>query len=207
MSKRKDVMLKVKQVMGAPIRPPVHFAMVNMAALEGINELLATPKMAQAARLLMVLIRHMTPGSGGVVVCSRETMRELLGVSMPTVERALRALIDGKWVHRMRIGGAHALAINRAVAWVGPRGDMQHAVFEATVIASRSEQDAAGLDPGPLRPIPITASDELAIPYGEGLPPPSQRILDGMAAVPTTAQGIERDPNTVDFIEGRADAG
>ena len=82
-------------------------------------------------------------------------MAEILNCSMPTVERALRILIGEGWVQRIKIGGAHALAINHRVAWVGQRGDIQHAVFGATVIASRSEQDAISLAPPPIRPIPV----------------------------------------------------
>jgi len=186
--KTKRLTLKASQTMGGHIKQPVTFAMVDMAAIEGISDLIHTAP--NAARLLMTLIRHMSPGSGGVVVCSRETMRELLDCSMPTIERALRTLIGGQFVHRVKIGSAYALAINDRVAWVGPRGDIQHAVFSATVIASRSEQDAVGLNPGKLRPVPVIASDEHAIAGGDGLPPPSQPELDGLP--PAVIQRGER---------------
>ena len=82
-----------------------------------------------AAELVLALIETMQPGAGGVVVVSRQTMAEILNCSMPTVERALRILIGEGWVQRIKIGGAHALAINHRVAWVGQRGDIQHAVL------------------------------------------------------------------------------
>lgn len=176
--KQPQVMLKAKQTMGQPL---THFAMVELQALEGLGMLVRShPK---AAELMLTLIRQMPPGSGGVVVCGRQAMREMLDCSMPTVERALRVLIDGGWVQRMRIGSAHALAINHRVAWVGSRGNIQHAVFSATVIASRTEQDDMGLNPPPARNVPILAPGEHALAVGPGAEPPSQPELDGVPPV------------------------
>lgn len=176
--KQPQMMLKAKQAMGQPI---THFAMVELHALEGLGMLVRShPK---AAELMLTLIRQMPPGSGGVVVCGRQAMREMLDCSMPTVERALRVLIEGGWVQRMRIGSAHALAINHRVAWVGPRGAIQHAVFSATVIASRTEQDAMSLNPPPSKHVPILAPGEHALAVGQGSEPPSQPELDGVPPV------------------------
>ena len=143
--------------------------MIELTALEGIQGLIS--RAPQAARLLVSLIRRMSPGSAGVVVISREAMREILGVSMPTVERALRVLITEGWVHRIRIGSASALAINRRVAWMGPRGEIQHAIFDATVIASRSEQDELSLNPPPMQRVPILAPGEALETDADGLMP------------------------------------
>ena len=155
-----------------------HFAMIEKTALHNLDVLMS--KDMQAARMVVSLIRLLEPGSGGVVVASNKTLQSLLKISESTVKRALRTLIEGHWVQRMRIGGAHALAINRAVAWVGPRGQLDHAVFGATVIASREEQDAMALDPGQLRQIPVAHAWEVALPAGDEPPPPSQMGLAGM---------------------------
>lgn len=195
MPKAKPVRLQASQATGSPIS----FAMVEMHALEALHELMR--RAPRAAELAVCLISHMRPGSGGVVLASRETMRELLGCSMPTVERALRVLISEGWVQRVKVGGAHALAINSRVAWVGPRGDLTHAVFEATVIASRSEQDAVSLSPPPARHLPTMQAGEQPVPYGDGMPPPAQPLLSGME--PLTAQ--TRDPSTIDWVNGAAD--
>ena len=117
------------------------------------------------------------------MLVSRETMRELLECSMPTVDRALKTIITEGWAQRIKVGGASALAINHRVAWVGPRGDIQHAVFGATVIASRSEQDALGLHPPPMRPIPIMRPGEIPLMQGPGMDPPSQPDLEGIPPV------------------------
>lgn len=163
---------------GQPVNEHSHFAMVELRALEAMTEL--NDRAPKAVNLLLALIRRMQPGAAGVVVCSRETLCELLGASMSTVERSLRLLISEGWVQRIRIGGASALAINSRVAWVGPRGQLTHAVFEATVIASRSEQDAIALEPPPLRQVPMVRSGEIALATGPGSEPPSQPALDGI---------------------------
>jgi len=181
MPKTKPLTLKPTQVKGRSITRHTHFAMVELAALEGLGGLIQ--RAPKAAQLIVTLIRHMAPGSGGVVVVSRETMRELLECSMPTVERALRLLMDEGWVQRIRIGGAHALAINHRVAWMGDRGEIQHAVFGATVIASRSEQDAISLEPPPIRRVPIVRPGEEALAVGPGEEPPSQQLLAGVEPV------------------------
>jgi hypothetical protein len=190
MPKTKSVTLKPTQTKGRPITQHAHFAMVELAALEGLGGLI--PRAPKAAQLLVSLIRHMSPGSGGVVVVSRETMREILVCSMPTVERALRLLMDEGWVQRIRVGGAHALAINHRVAWIGDRGEIQHAVFGATVIASRSEQDAIALNPPPIRRVPIVRPGEDVLAVGQGEDPPSQQLLTGVEPVALTGDAAER---------------
>jgi hypothetical protein len=149
-------MAKAPQKRGRPIT----WAQVNLEAARGLAGLVS--RQPVAAQLVLTLIQHMKPGAGGVVVVSRNTMAELLEVSLSSIERALRVLIDEGWVQRIRIGGAPALAINHRVAWIGPRGDLPHAVFGATVIASRSEQDDLALNPPPMRSVPAMAQDELA---------------------------------------------
>lgn len=175
--------VRVKATIGAPITQVVGpgratFAMVEKAALLNIDVLMRQDM--QAARLIMSLIRLMEPGSAGVVVISRQSMAELLGVSLPTVQRALKTLIEGHYVQRIKIGSAYAIAVNKAVAWVGPRGGMDHAVFTATVVASRSEQDALSLAPGELKQLPIAHPSESILAVGNDPEPPFQPGLDGV---------------------------
>jgi AraC-like DNA-binding protein len=155
---------------------PAHFAMVEKQALHNLDSLMCEDM--NAARLIVSLIRLLEPGSGGVIVISRKTIQELLGVSESTVARCLRTLSSGGWVQRMRIGGAYALAVNKAVAWVGPRGEMARAVFSATVVASRSEQDAVALNPPALKQFPMTQPGESVLLTGEA-DPPTQELMPG----------------------------
>lgn len=193
MKNKSNVSLKATQKRGETITSNAHFAMVELHALEGLSSLIhRAPK---AAQLIVTLIRRMTSGSAGVIVVSRETMKELLCCSMPTVDRSLKLLMEEGWIQRIRIGGASAIAINRRIAWIGSRGAIQHAVFDATVIASRSEQDAISLEPPTMRRVPVVEMVEIAIPFGDGESPPSQPELggvDGPVAV-AGADAIERD--------------
>jgi hypothetical protein len=172
---------KLRVAIGSPIQHVIqsghtHFAMVEKQALANLDELMREDM--NAARLILSLIRLMEPGSGGVVVISRKAMQELLGVSESTVKRALRTLIAGHWAHRVRIGGAYALAVNSSIAWVGSREKMQHAVFRATVIAASSEQDEHGLNPGDLKQLPTNQPGETVLPVGKA-EPPSQELIPG----------------------------
>lgn len=179
-----DVRLKATHAIGRPIT----WAQLNLDAAEDLRGLMRRNRWS--AELILCLIQKMEPGAGGVVLVSRETMKELLGCSMPTVDRALKTIITEGWAQRIKVGGASALAINHRVAWIGPRGDIQHAVFGATVIASRSEQDAIALDPPPMRPIPMMHSGEVPLMVGLGMKPPSQPDLDGIPpVVATMAEG------------------
>lgn len=186
---------RVKAMMGAPISQVIqpgqaHFAMIEKEALYNLDQLMQADM--QAARLIVSLVRLMEPGSGGVVVISRTAMAELLKVSIPTIQRALKTLIEGHWVQRIKIGGAYALAVNKEVAWVGPRGQLDHAVFQATVIAARSEQDAAALAPGKLRQIPMAQPHESVLAVGEEPGPPVQTMIEGAEPVALTGDAADR---------------
>ena len=109
-------MKKLKAFEGSPISQVVqpgraNFAMIEKVALHNLDKLMQEDM--QAARLVMSLIRLMEPGSGGIVVASNKSLQELLGVSESTVARALRSLVKGNWVQRIRIAGAHALDKNK----------------------------------------------------------------------------------------------
>ncbi len=144
------------------------FSMIEKQALFDMDVLIA--KEPTAARVLTHLIRLTEPGSGGVVIISRATLGKMLQVSDPTVGRAIRVLVEGNWIQRMRVGGAYALAVNKSVAWTGPRGQMEHAVFTATVVAARDEQDADALASPDLRRVPAAYQGEGLISIGEAMP-------------------------------------
>ena len=164
------------------------FSMIEKQALLDMDQLIA--KEPTAARVLNHLIRLTEPGSGGVVIISRATLGKMLKVSDPTVGRAIRVLVEGSWIQRMRVGGAYALAVNRSVAWTGPRGKMDHAVFNAVVVASRDEQSEDALASPDLRRVPTIAPGELLIPVGE-VTPPAQELIPGTEPVLTTQAKLE----------------
>ena len=176
-TKSSSVRLKATSAIGRPIT----WAQLNLAASEDLRGLIG--RQPKAAQLVLALIEKMEPGGGGVVVASRTAMAELIGSSLPTVDRALRLLTEEGWIQRMRIGGAFAMAINYRVAWIGTRKNIEHAVFGATVIASRSEQDQIAMAPPAMRHMPMMRPDEIPLIDGDGMDPPSQPELDGMPPV------------------------
>jgi len=202
-TKTTPVTLRASAVIGRPIT----WAQLSLAASEDLRGLIH--RHAAAAQLILALIERMRPGTGGVVVVSRTTMAEILGASPRTIDRALATLAAEGWVQRMRIGGAFALAINSRVAWVGERDHLSHAIFAATVIASRTEQDAMALDPPPIRHVPTLQPGEHPLMVGPGQPPPSQPDLPGTPPVVAVAAAdrVERppmhiDPETGEIIPG-----
>ena len=154
------------------------FAMISDEALEKMDVLIK--KQPLAARLLTKLVRHLPQGTSGVVVVSRQAMAELMDCSIPSIQRAITVLKEGGWVQAMRISGAYALAINARVAWRGNRDGIPFAVFSATVIAARSEQDSDSIDPPPMKTVPITHANEITISSPPHAKPPSQQRIDGM---------------------------
>lgn len=181
--------------MGAPISKVVqpghaHFVMIEKEALFNLDELMQADM--QAARLFMSLARLLEPGSGGVVVASNQAMQEMLDVSPSTVARALRTLVKGEFVRRVRVGGAHALAINQEFAWVGKQDDKQYAVFPAMVIASRAEQMAADLKPGKPKHMPLANRGEHVLPVGAEPDPPAQGLIEGTEPVALVGDAAER---------------
>jgi len=195
-----NVKLKATKMTGRPIT----WAQLNLEASEDLRGLMRRDR--HAAELILALIEKMEPGGCGVVICSRETMRQILDCSMPTVDRALKTIITEGWAQRIKIGGTPALAINSRVAWIGARGELPHAVFSATVIASRSEQDAIALNPPPIRNIPVLRRGELPLMEGAGQQPPSQPDLDGVPPVIAYA-GEHTDPETgeITIVAGQHD--
>jgi len=161
---------------------PMTFSMIEKQALADMDSLIH--KEPTAARLLVHLVRLTEPGSGGVVIISRATLTKILKVSDPTIGRAIRVLSDGNWIQRMRVGGAYALAVNKSVAWTGPRGQMDHAVFTATVVASSEEQDEKALSSPDLRRVPSVYQGEGLITTGSTIPP-SQEIIPGTEPIST----------------------
>lgn len=175
-------MARVRYQAGEPLQNvlqpgKMEFAMVEKQALHNLDKLMAEDM--QAARLIVHLVRLMEPGDSGVVVVSRNALSEIMAVSESTVKRATNALAKGNWVQRLKVGSAWAFAINARVAWVGDRDATARAVFRATVVTSKKEQDAAGLSMEPIKRLPIMRSGETPLAVGREPEPPAQKLIPG----------------------------
>lgn len=135
----------------------------------------------KAAQLMHLLVANMD--RKGAVVASQKTLAEMMGCSVATVKRSLKALTDDNWLDVARIGsergGVNAYLVNRRVAWADKRENQRYAAFDARIIVSASEQAPATLEATePLRQLPQLGETQL--PTGDGVDPPSQPSLEGM---------------------------
>jgi hypothetical protein len=135
-------------------------------------------KNALAASILSFFIEKM--GKNNTIVCSYQVLQEITGYSRPSVARALKVLKEDRWVQAIRIGSAHAYAVNSAAFWSSWGNGKKYSVFHATVIASESEQKEAiaTMEKIKLKHMPVLDINEQAVMGAEELPPPDQKDLD-----------------------------
>ena len=147
----------------------------------------------KAATLLHVMVSQM--GRNNAIVASQGTLARLVGCSLPTLKRALATLRDGQWIEMRQIGPtgtACAYIVNDRVAWSGKRDGIRYSMFSATVVVTDDEQpDRETLEgQAPLTRLPALYPNEMQLPSGEGLPPPSQPSFAGFEPdLPATEAG------------------
>ena len=135
----------------------------------------------RAAMLLHHLVAQM--GHQNAVVVPQKVLAKLMKCSQETVKRAVADLVAERWVQVVKLNGpgtVNAYVVNDRVAWGQPRDQLNLSAFSATVVADHDDQDPTTLDHAGLRRIPILYPGEQQLPAGQGEPPPSQTILDGM---------------------------
>lgn len=142
-----------------------------------------------AAALVHLLCR--LAGDDDTVVASQRVLAERLGVSPQTIMRALRKAEAAQYIEIIRLGatatGACGYRLNSRVHWTKNSAGKSAAAFRAVVLASADDQPA--IDSTPLRRVPVIRAGEIPIPTGDGLPPPSQPTLSGVAE-----PAVEIDP-------------
>lgn len=138
------------------------------------------PKAAQLMHLLTARV-----GNQNAVMVSQKTLMQLMQCSRRTVQRAVDALVEDRWVEVRQVGDngtVNAYVINDRVAWSGKRDGIRYSLFNAAVVVSDQEQpdrENLGTQP-PLRRLPSLFRGEQQLPTGSGLAPPSQPIFPGL---------------------------
>jgi DNA-binding transcriptional MocR family regulator len=136
----------------------------------------------RAAALMHQLVAQMDRRENTVVV-SQKTLAKIMGVSDRTISRAVKELVEERWIEVVKLNGAgsvNAYRVNDRVAW-GQRRDQLHlSRFSATVVADRADQDETQLEGQPLRSLPLMAPGWEQLPSGPGEPPPSEPPLEGL---------------------------
>lgn len=144
---------------------------------------LLTRKSALAAQIMHLLVARV--GEHNAVVISQGALASLTGASRRGIQKALKVLIDDRWIELRQIGDRgtiNAHVINDRVAWSGKRDGIRYSLFSAVVVLSEEEQpDRTCLGrQEPLRKVPSIYHGEQQLPSGDGLPPPSEPSLPGM---------------------------
>lgn len=135
----------------------------------------------RASALLHVLVSEM--GQQNAIVVSQKNLARMLNCTTRTIRNSLVVLEQENWIETRQIGQngtINAYIVNDRVAWFGNRDGIRYSLFTATILISDDEQKAGDKEnQEPLINIPTIFKDEGQIPFGEGLPPPSQPILEG----------------------------
>lgn len=137
----------------------------------------------KAAALMHVIVGNM--GRHNALVASQKTLASMMGCTTRTVQRALEVLRDGNWIEVRQMGPTgtvNAYIVNDRVAWSGNRDGIRYSLFSAAVLVSDNEQpDKTELGTqASLERLPSLYPGEQQLPFGNGLPPPTQPPLTGM---------------------------
>jgi len=155
-----------------------NFVQVTRSYLSEMRKL--TRKNPLAQEILLYLVENMGKTTNAVV-CSYNTLQEITGMGRTSVAGAIKLLKQDNWIEAVKIGSATAYAINARVFWQAGRNQKHYAIFQATVIASSSDQtsDFNEKSKESLMHIPfVKTGDRISINSNEKLPPPDQADLD-----------------------------
>lgn len=134
-----------------------------------------------AAALLHILVANLDKQNA--VVVNQKTLAKMAGLSERTIRNALTVLKNENFIEVIRLNGpgtVNAYVVNDRVVWTGKTSDKIHlSLFSASIIADAEFQEPGTMENrSKLRQLPWIG--ELQLPHGDGEPPVSQRLLDGM---------------------------
>jgi DNA-binding transcriptional ArsR family regulator len=113
------------------------WAQFNLEETRRMMELtLAAPK---AAAILFFLIDQMDDYNA--VVCSVQTIQELLDLSRSTVARNIKILKDGGYMTVLKTGNANVYCVNDTVFWKSWHKNRRYAKVQANVLLTSTEQE------------------------------------------------------------------
>lgn len=172
--KNQEIEYQQAQLAEKKTRVPGGFYLMNRGAEKHLR---ALARENPAAGLVLSVIReHMGIGSNAVTV-SQGALAKMLGLSRPTISRAVKHLRDHNYVQVIKSGNTNTYVVNERICFAGSPGQ-RRAVFSSTVIAHECEQTEDVDAVKKLKPVPILQHGERVILGDEDLPPPDQRDLD-----------------------------
>lgn len=111
-----------------------------------------TKRSPTATQLLFLFAEKMNKQNA--IVISFQTLELITGYSRPTLSRAVKMLQEERWIQIVKIGTANCYVINSGVFWQDYR-DKKITVFNATIIASESEQPKENWKNVTLKKLPV----------------------------------------------------
>jgi Fe2+ or Zn2+ uptake regulation protein len=109
---------------------------------------------------------------------SQAVIAKKVGVSLVSVNRAIKLLDDHRFIEVVKVGNLCIYRVNTRVAWQGHRGE-RFAYFTADVIAFEQEQPTE-LDDNkePLKQVPVLQEGERVLVGNEPIEPPDQQEME-----------------------------
>lgn len=92
-----------------------------------------------AARLFMFMVNQMNDTNA--LLISYATLEEIFNKSRRTLSRAIKDLVESRFIQIQKSGNMNIYCINAAIVWTKSRNQIYRAKFNATVIISETEQD------------------------------------------------------------------
>lgn len=133
-----------------------NFIQIEKRSLKDLRGLIG--RNSTAARLLMILAEKMNRQNA--LICSFKTLGEITGLGRTTLSNAVKQLREECWIEVIKVGTANAYRVNSRAFWQS-QGNLKHTSFNATIIASSSEQDSEAWDNVDLRYFPLLSVDEI----------------------------------------------
>lgn len=171
---------KADDEMEERVKKNLNFVQWNRATMASFRAL--NTRNPLAANVLMMLVEKMNRQNALMV--SQATLCKMCGCGRTSLYAAVKLLKQERWIQTVKVGQNNAYLVNAQVFWQDSR-DKKHAevVFNATIVASREEQDPQDLAEQSqpdykLRTFPVLDQKDRLIPGPEELPPPDQTDLD-----------------------------
>lgn len=137
-------------------------------------------KNPSALSLLHYFLSQMDRGTNGVVM-SALAIASVTGISQRTVQGAIKALSEAKFIQVLKSGKSNVYVINNQIAWQGKRG-ARYASFGADLIISESEQtvpvDQLINEAKELVNVPIMDFGERLLVSNDPIDPPDQQEME-----------------------------
>ena len=155
------------------VAPNYNFVQLSRSYLSQMRHL--ARKSPISSEILFYLVEHMGRTTNAVVI-SQKALSEVIGVTRPTISKALKVLREENWIDVVKIGNVNAYCVNERAFWQAKRNQRRYAIFSATVIAAESEQpkDFHKKAKEKLTYIPVIEAEDIPVAGSDELPPPDQ---------------------------------